>query len=228
MNSPLASDEKLPSFFIGSLSIPYLLCRANKILGRSIYLKQALEYLKKIDFQQKNEEIDYLGGTAGSIISLLYLHEASKNEWVLPIIDQQVGKLLQAIEVSTTGIFADKQSSYIKGLCGLGHGASGIAATFLELGAYFNNPTFYWIAQRAIDYESAALEKHRHYPDYRARYLDKLDFLRKNLDEENDLPLIQKSAMIAWCHGESGIGLVRLRAWELLQKSVYLGSANTV
>jgi len=38
-------------------------------------------------------------------------------------------------------------------LCGFSHGASGIGATFLELGYYFSNPVFYRIALDIFSHE---------------------------------------------------------------------------
>ena len=86
------------------------------------------------------------------------------------------------------------------GLCGLAHGASGIAWALAELGARTGSDEFAPAVHGALLYERSWVDRERGtWPDLR-------------LTEEG---AATRTFPAWWCHGAAGIGLVRLRLWEL-------------
>jgi hypothetical protein len=112
----------------------------------------------------------------------------------------------------------------IHSLCGLSHGASGLAFAFLELGRYYCNSAFYWLAQQAINYENFHFDSRKqNWPDYRRGMWTQNDTSEHQRHFNNgSWNFFTKPAdFFAWCHGAPGIGLTRLRAWQLLGDEEY-------
>jgi lantibiotic biosynthesis protein len=89
-------------------------------------------------------------------------------------------------------------------LTGFSHGASGIALALLELAAVTHDARFRDTAVAGFDYERQHFNaEQENWPDFRI------------FDDE--LPGTQRtpSYLTAWCHGAPGIGLTRLRGYEI-------------
>jgi hypothetical protein len=124
------------------------------------------------------------------------------------------------------GLYWDRSSQQISGLCGFSHGAAGIGFVFLELGRYFQNEVFYFIARQAFLYESYFFnqaKKHKNWPDLRKGiYTDEDSQEHQKAFLEGDMGFFTRGGdMNAWCHGAAGIGLSRLRAFQLLKIPAY-------
>ncbi len=90
------------------------------------------------------------------------------------------------------------------GLCGLGHGAAGVAHALLELHAAGGDAALGAAAASAAAYERAWLSPAQaNWPDLRG--------LERDAVAAGTLPAYSSF----WCHGSVGVGLARLRAWEL-------------
>ena len=92
-----------------------------------------------------------------------------------------------------------------KNLCGYSHGVAGISLALLELYHVTGNKSFYEGALQGFKYERTHFNREmKNWPDFR-----------------QTTPVVQKdrpaSYAAAWCHGAPGIGMSRLRAFELLQ-----------
>jgi len=89
-------------------------------------------------------------------------------------------------------------------LLGFSHGAGGIGWTLLELHHATGESRFREAAEGAFRYERHWFDAaHANWPDLRD-------------PEISGMPASEEPAfMTAWCHGAAGIGLSRLRAWEL-------------
>lgn len=84
-------------------------------------------------------------------------------------------------------------------LCGLSHGASGLGWALLELGAVTGDDRFSNAACEALRYERSWFDDRAGiWPDLREM-----------------APGEQLAGAPFWCHGAGGIGLVRLRAYQL-------------
>ncbi|MGY0037716.1 lanthionine synthetase LanC family protein [Pedobacter sp. NJ-S-72] len=106
-------------------------------------------------------------------------------------------------------------------LCGLSHGASGIAWILYEIAVFFSNKDLMSIAKQAFLYETSHYNtKIKNWPDFRASIQDNESDTLKYPEE--DVP----SYSSAWCHGAPGIGISRLRMYELTQDKVFLNEAR--
>ena len=93
-------------------------------------------------------------------------------------------------------------------LLGYAHGASGIGLALLELAVATGEAGFRTCAEAAIHYETAWFDQESgHWPD-----------LRREIGD--------RTAPVAWCHGAAGIGLTRLRLWELTGEEMYRDQAR--
>jgi lantibiotic biosynthesis protein len=142
--------------------------------------------------------LDVIGGAAGAISALLALGgdaeadvAASEGERLL---DAAVPEE-QGLSWRTIGDPAEPR------LCGASHGASGIAAALLELGAATGEERFTRAGLDGFAFESARFDAERGTcPD-----------LRRHVVEKQDGPAFGTT----WCHGAAGAALTRLRAVEL-------------
>lgn len=152
------------------------------------------------------------------------MYANQKSIAVLKSIDSLIAHIIDKVHLSSSGTLWDRSGNTIFGLCGLSHGAAGIGLVFLELAQFFRNNSFEWLARMAFQYEK------RWYSEHEMNWLD----LRKCILSLNDYNQFKAAFvtdqheffrsgryMTAWCHGAPGIGLSRLRAWQLLGNEEY-------
>lgn len=210
------------AFFTGRMGVPYVMLKMAEATGDRSWTETALEVARPCAdaIGTPGGIDDLINGSSGTIISLLHLHAATKEKWVLDAVDGYVKHLLNSAHHGPKGLYWDRSPKNISGLCGFSHGAAGIGWVFLELGRYFNNPSFYHVAQQAFLYESY------HYDTNRKNWVDLRKGIYNDEDEqkhrkayrENDMKFFTMGGdMNAWCHGSAGIGLSRLRAVELFK-----------
>lgn len=215
------------AFYTGRMGVSYLMIQLADFFGDDSYKTKALKIADKCEvFLQSNYKVDDLiNGSSGTLLGLLHLHAATGEESLLKKIELFTDHLINNLHFGECGVYWDRSSKNITGLCGFSHGASGIGYVFLELGHYFSNPTFYRIAELAFSYENYHYSPtHGNWPDFRKGIYDE-----KTLKEHKEQYLkgnkeffLSPSDMSAWCHGAPGIGLSRVRAYELLGKDEYL------
>jgi len=123
---------------------------------------------------------------------------------------------------------------HMRGLTGLAHGAAGFGYGFLELYSVTGDPKFRYAAEQAYLYEESLFDSAvGNWPDVRnasrSILLSKPDgrsALRAALRGGERLPYAACTFMTAWCHGSAGIGLSRVRAFELLGDDRYADQAR--
>ena len=214
------------AFLTGRLGVAYMLMQLAAVSNEKAYLEKALIIAKgcEVFIKQPPALSEYINGAAGALLVLMHLHQASQEEWILDSIEAFTMHLLEGAHHGNTGLYWDRSSKNSKGLCGFSHGAAGVGYVFLELGAYFKNKAFYDIAEQAFQYENAHFnEKTGNWPDFRKGNYDETTnkkFVEAYLNN-NKAFFEEASDMTAWCHGAPGIGLSRLRAFELLKKEEY-------
>lgn len=229
------TEDNLPpgGLYLGFMSVCYALTRFYETTNDSKYLSKAL----KIAFDnsskillQANQIDDILSGSAGCIIVLLQLHSASRESWLLAIIDELIEKLISRAYPGPKGFYWERLISNTKGLCGMSHGASGVGLAFLTLGDYFKNDGFNWVAEQAFVYELYHFnDSTKNWPDFRSPFLSTDHFeeaIIAFMDSDPSYFRLEGSDMNHWCHGAPGIGLVHLRSFELLGKTKYKDGAN--
>lgn len=224
--SAMDSHSHNYSFYTGRMSVVQVLLSFYEATGQRWYLDSACKLASGIDSFISNEGAlcELLNGISGALIGLLRLHTACGDDSVLNSIRICTEQLLDKAVVTPRGqLFWDRHNMNVAPLCGLSHGNSGIGYAFLELGFFFNNPSFYWIAERAFQYENAHWNrKTKNWRDLRSLY--RVNSERYDTDFRNqEFDVFYESQdMAAWCHGAPGIGLSRLRAYELTKKPMYL------
>ncbi len=148
-------------------------------------------------------ELDLIGGLAGTALALVELASALDDDALLGAAVVLGERLLAARRPTSSGSTWTAPDAPQPLLCGLGHGASGLALAFLELERAVGDGRFGEAAAGSLRYERAWFSRERgNWPDLR-----ELDWSR--LDAGAQPPYL-----VYWCHGAAGIGLVRLHAFR--------------
>lgn len=143
---------------------------------------------KQLDYLSNNVdnvlELDYLGGYAGIINTLLdtYDNYGGKKEEILDIVKQYGDQLVNKLQTI--------DSNHIIG--GMSHGASGISLILFKLHSYIPNNIYREFALRLLEIDRL--------------YFDNKDQAWKDGREDKKA----SSYKHQWCHGSTGIGLSRL------------------
>jgi hypothetical protein len=218
-------ETNIYSFYTGRLGSIYVLLRVFEATKDEKYLTSALSLVDGINMMHERSNIsDFLNGISGEILACIQCHSITGDNKFLKIINDLIKILLDNAFIGKQGLYWDRSFNNVRGLCGFSHGASGIGFVFLELALYFRNDAFLWIADQAFFYEAAFYNKIKNnWPDFRkgiygeeeyAHY--KTAYLNGNLNG-----LTNSHYMSAWCHGNIGIGMARIRAVEILKKNKY-------
>lgn len=226
-------DSDYYSFYTGRMGVSYAFLRMYARTGESSYLKTAQDIARSCrKFLEKGPRIcDLLNGISGTLLGLIYLHAAKGEDWILELMDEFAGVLLEQVYIGRQGAYWDRSPQTVSGLCGLSHGASGIGLVLLELGSYLRNRTFYEIAEQAFLYERYYfIEEKRNWPDLRRGIFTEEDRERhRKAYLEGDFEYFTGgSDMNAWCHGAAGIAHARFRALQLLERHVYIFETEMV
>jgi hypothetical protein len=213
------------SFITGRSSVAFVLMKMHEICGGE-YLTNALEVMNNCEdfISGNNTACEFLNGAAGTLLVLLHLHKASNEHWLLEKINLFTQYLLDNLFYNLDGLHWDRSGLCIKSLCGFSHGAAGVGFVLLEMGNYFKNPSFYYLAEQAFKYESNYYnEKEGNWRDLRKSFIteDEKKQLKKAIEQKYYEFFYDEKYMSAWCHGSPGIGLTRLRAFELRKKEIY-------
>lgn len=209
------------SLYDGICGTIYFSLELFRVTGKNLYLKQASElydrYRKKILAEQTE---DMLIGISGILIVLTLLYHFTKSNSLYHDITVLVTNLLKKSLVAELGIKWGSNQLSVDSLCGFSHGNSGIGFSLLQLGKYFNNQEFIWLAEQAFLYESL------YYNPEKNNWMD----LRWE-NSKNDLPnlfdwtketfLPEDFDLNAWAHGACGIGTARVAAFKITADSVY-------
>lgn len=181
------------SFLKGRMGIAYLAAKLFEVTEEEKYLWQTLSIVQNCSefLQSPTVKYNYLEGTAGTLLALLHIHKMIDEPLILAKIDEFIGHLLDGIQVTPTGIYWPNQPKFPQGQCGFAQGSAGISFVFLELGYYFDNETFFWVAEQALIYDTTF---------YHQCLIDGQEVAQYSL---------------------SSIGISRLRAYDLLKKNVY-------
>lgn len=234
VNKNYQSDSNLTtSFFTGSIGITFLFFKAYQLskdeellaygkAAYNFYLKQTVEI---------NPTPDLINGIVGEIIGLLHIHEMQKDEKIIEQIDLRLKLIIDEPILMKTGIAWVNSIRTKQPLCGLSHGAAGIGFLFFELAYYFQNNTFQWLGEQTFLYEDACYNPNvNNWPDYRTPLRDEDYEEHCSKIKSGDLDYFLIPAYHnAWCHGAAGIGLARLRAFEISNESKYkIATINAV
>jgi hypothetical protein len=159
---------------------------------------------------------DLLYGRAGTVLGLLQLHGALQDDAILTSAQAWLSRLVREARWVADGVCWDPAWQNIKGLCGLSHGTAGIALVLLEASRYLRQPSYARLAHEAMRYEAAAFDPAEEtWSDFRKLGGRSPEQFETEFGNVPDAKLVVPGVMDAWCHGAPGIGLSRVRAFEL-------------
>ena len=206
----------------GMGSLLYALVRTGQFLGEPALVAEAEVVVTVMtpDVIAADQTFDIIGGSAGAILGLLALYEASQDAPVTSAGSVQatsagsvqatsagsVQCLQRAVECGRH-LLANRVASvagprtwlsFGQPLTGFGHGAAGIAYALLRLYAATGDTDFRAAAEEAIAYEESV------FVEAEGNWLD-----LRPLDGR-DLESGDQDFMVAWCAGATGIGLARI------------------
>lgn len=193
--------------YSGWTGIGYAALEAGEALGDPELATQGLDLLARVGTlpESAGRVMDVVGGWAGAVLGLLAAHRRRPQRDLLPAAVRCGGRLLEAAERGEDGWSWATLPSTRPGaphLTGFAHGAAGIALALAELSRATGEEELAQAAREGFRYEGRWLDPERgNWADLR--------------DPPPGAPP-GPSFMNAWCHGAAGIGLTRLRGWEIL------------
>ncbi|HEV2960804.1 MAG TPA: lanthionine synthetase LanC family protein [Candidatus Angelobacter sp.] len=203
----LSHVDKLSSaanlgFYSGLTGLAYVLSEMAEAFGVQQLADQSLAILRALSSIPVNpQQWDVVSGSAGMIPVLLKLHSRYGNQPLLDSALRHGDTLLQSASQSEFGwSWSAGESQPHNNLTGFAHGTAGVAWSLLELYDKTGCQRFFTAAQEAFRYE-------RHW--YNPAWENWPDF--RTVPESG-----KPNNVVGWCHGACGIGLSRIRAFQLL------------
>lgn len=220
----------------GRPGVAYAAMRVGERLDRPELFARAEEAIRPLaGNEDRDHGMDVIAGGGGAIPALLRLARRVDPGLALGIARGLGDNLLARADREAAGwAWPTMRSSSIRNLCGYAHGAAGMGHGLLELYAATGDGRYRYGAEQAFLYERRFLDTGvGNWPDLRHTELGEYLFegrteqLRTLLRGGGRLPDAPAKHMSAWCHGAPGIGLARLRAWQVLGDPLYLEEART-
>lgn len=181
--------------------------RTATLLGSPRLLRESLQCARgRTEGGRASGGFDLLAGRAGAILALLALGRLSGDASFLRFAARLGVRLRSESERSRKGISWRPAANMrtLRNLTGLAHGAAGAGLALLELFQATRDPRARRAADRAFDYENGWFDPGEgNWPDFR---------LHPGEAAGNGS---RPAFGVAWCHGAPGIGLSRLRAFEI-------------
>ncbi len=160
--------------------------------------------LRKIE--PDRSKLDVIDGSAGAIAALLNLHGRAPGARLLDAAMRHGDLLLEEASRTEDG-WSWKTIEATRNLTGFSHGASGVGWALLELYHVTQEHRFRAAAIEAFRYEQSCFNSNeQNWPDFRGE---------------------EPTYSVFWCHGATGIGFARLRAWQILNDQELLAEART-
>lgn len=239
LETSLRAADALPptafGFHSGLTGIAYVAMRAGELLERPELFARAEAIIRPLAGNEGSDAgMDVIAGAGGAIPALLQLARRVDPELAGGIARRLGDNLLAAASRDADGYsWATMRSTSVRNLNGYAHGAAGMGHALLELYAATGEGSYRYGAEQAFLYERRSFDAGEcNWPDLRHTELGEYQFegrveqLRERLRAGSQLAPQHARYMSAWCHGAPGIGLSRLRAWELLGDPLYLEEAR--
>jgi len=217
----LSTVEKIEygklGFHSGVTGIAFAAIQIGERLDEKVLIKKGLNILEGLNqLPIKEYTLDVIDGCAGAIPIILKIIKKHPSKSLNELLKKMGNYLLQQAQQEKNGFSWNTMEHGTKGnLTGYAHGTSGIAIALLELWKHTNNNHFLEAARNGFIYEeNLFVENQQNWPDLRTAPTE----------------VVPESAetvcSCAWCHGAPGIGLSRLRAFELTQNPAFMTYAE--
>jgi hypothetical protein len=225
-----ALPETSFGYHSGRVGIAYAAARTGELLGHPEFYARAEDLLRPLAGNESRDPgLDVIAGAGGAIPALLQLTRYVDAELALGIARGLGDHLVATAAREPEGwSWTTIRNSAIRNLNGYAHGAAGIGHGLLELYAATGDGRYRYAAEQAFLYERAFFNpRNDNWPDLRHtelgefQYEGRLDELRELLRSGGGPEPQPTRYMSAWCHGAPGIGLSRVRAWQLLGDPLY-------
>lgn len=188
-------------FYSGLTGLACVLHEMAESFGEQELMEQSLAILRDLPLVPiDSRRWDIVSGSAGVIPVLLKLHSRHGDQFLLDSAVLHGEALLESAERGEHGwSWAASGSPSSHNLTGFSHGAAGVAWALFELYHKTAAEDFLVAAQEAFRYERHWYSPEReNWPDFRGV-------------SEKEEP----NYVAGWCHGAPGIGLSRIRAFQL-------------
>ena len=222
INQALSKIEELQpisrfGLFSGKLGVAYVATRIGKNLDNNFYIEKSLGIFENLQNKFQDPHLmDVISGNASAIPILIDLYQFFREERLLELSIKLGEELIDNSIKESYGWSWDGRANSImessNNLTGFSHGTAGIGCALLELYNATKEIKFLDAAKKAFSYEDYWFNvRNNNWPDFR---VDKRirGFKKSNVD---------LNYAFAWCHGAPGIGLSRLRAYDLLKDEEY-------
>lgn len=205
------------SYFTGRTGALALLRDTRDLLGSDDLFRTALTQTERWQHAIAFGSCDLLGGAAGALLGGLQLLEES-DPWIRRLIVESYERLVKDAEPAVAGYVWCREKLRVHPLCGLAHGASGIALALVELFSVTRLPEIAWLAEQPLAYEAARFDLEvGNWPDFRVSIGNRDALDRAALELPSAWSRWARGTdFVAWCHGAPGIGWVRKHAIEVL------------
>jgi lantibiotic biosynthesis protein len=201
-------NEKTLSFYSGTVGIACALIEAGIAIDQERFVEHGLSLTEALpEVPLAAQGLDVVGGLAGAIPALLRIAGQHRRP-VLQVLALRCGEYLaaQARRAESGWWWNTTGDDAAPGLTGFSHGSAGMGWAFLELFATTGDAKYKQWANEAFSYERHHFDAAQgNWPDFRA------------MAQAQPSPAArqQTACSLAWCHGAPGIGLSRLRAYQL-------------
>lgn len=205
-------------FYSGATGIAFALIEAGAILGRQDFATRGIATLEALAQDDVDGQgLDVVSGSAGAIPVLLKVYRSLSHDVLLELAARHAHRLLNMAHKDGAGWSWNTLPIPVeRNLTGFSHGASGIAWALLEIFKYTGESAYRQAAAEALRYERHWFNnEHQNWPDFRT------------LTTPRPANHAGPNFMWAWCHGAPGIGLARLRAWQILGDPLLRREAET-
>ena len=207
--------EERSGFYQGLIGIAYSLVELAEIFDTEKFAAMALLILEEVGKDDPGRHgVDVIAGSAGAIPALLKIHRQQPQDFLLEMAIRHGEHLLSAVGKSDVG-WTWGAPPLAHQSVGFAYGLTGIAWALVELYRATGREAFRHAAEQAFLSERVR---------FGTGHNDRLD-LRAASDVAAKAD-VTTGGSTTWSHGASGIGLVRLRAFELLSDDTYLDEAK--
>lgn len=182
---------------VGLGSVVYGLTKMGELLEDPAYYRRATRVAELVDDDRiaEDDQYDVLQGSAGAVLGLLSLYEATGDGDVLERA-RRAGEHLLANTTDRDGVPTWAPTAVGRPVCGFSHGTAGIAYALTRLEVATGESQFGAVAVESLEFERRQFDEDAaNWPDLR--------------------PGTGDTRMDAWCHGRTGVGLARLGSLEV-------------